>query len=350
MLGLSFFGDGEIEGMPTQVGVYAISLELSDGEMPAAHAEGLVLLTISATTGFSFTTVTLPSAQANSPYQTPFATNAPSTDTVTFQVLDTSLLPTDLAKKTLPPGLVLYSDGLIQGSARERELPVPGRSLDSLGGVATQAFSITVVNNYVPSSGCQSAPGGLRPCWAAHAGAGGDPAPAKQTPDAAWPRIEGDEHDTPHVSDWLDFGALRDGGAACSGRAGPGSIAPCGEAPTPIASKVPFQDITTQLGYQPLAAPTTDTMSDYTGGNGEDVRRGQLRSVQPGSVGHPSAGSDRFAPLSVRLQRHLLRRWGAEPPFSGQRLGQWHPDLRSLGELQPLRRSAAGRSARLQYE
>ncbi len=146
--------------MPTQVGVFAILVQVTDGETPPAGAEGLVLLTISATTGFSFQTVSLPSATMNAPYQTVFATNAASTDTVTFQVLDTSLLPTDLAKKTLPPGLALYSDGLIQGVPLEAgTFPFLVEASDGLGGVSTQAFSITVVNNYVPSSGCQSAPG-----------------------------------------------------------------------------------------------------------------------------------------------------------------------------------------------
>jgi uncharacterized protein (TIGR03382 family) len=161
-LGLNFFSDGEIDGIPTQVGVFAITVELTDGEMPAVTADGLVLLTISGTTGFSFLTVSLPSAEANGPYQTTLATNAPASDTVTFQVIDTSLLPTDVAKNTLPPGLALYSNGAIQGVPLEAgTFPFLVEAFDnSMGGVSTQAFSITVVNNYVPSSGCQSAPGG----------------------------------------------------------------------------------------------------------------------------------------------------------------------------------------------
>ncbi len=162
VLGLNFFNDGTIDGTPNQVGVFAITVELTDGEMPAASATGLVLLTISGTTGFSFLTVSLPTADANASYLTTLATNAPASDMVTFEVLNTSLLPTDLAKDTLPPGLVLYSDGSIQG------VPLEAGTFSFLveafdqtaGGVSTQALSITVTNSFVPSSGCQSAPGG----------------------------------------------------------------------------------------------------------------------------------------------------------------------------------------------
>ncbi|MGH9122648.1 MAG: hypothetical protein ACRDYC_12035, partial [Acidimicrobiales bacterium] len=44
----------------------------------------------------------------------------------------------------------------------------------------------------------------------------------------------------------------------------------CGVPPQPVVGSIPFSDITAQLGYQVLAAPTADTMSDYTGGNGEE--------------------------------------------------------------------------------
>ncbi len=160
-LGLSFFGDqGEIEGTPTQVGVYAISVQVIDSESPTATADGLVLLTISATTGFSFQTIGLPSATANALYHTNLVTNAPSTQGVTFQLLSTAQLATDSAKDTLPPGLVLYSDGLIQGVPLETgSFPFLVEAQDGLGGIATQSFSIDVASDYTPGSGCQSAPG-----------------------------------------------------------------------------------------------------------------------------------------------------------------------------------------------
>ncbi len=160
-LGLSFFGaQGEIEGTPTQVGVFAISVVVIDSETPTATADGLVLLTVSATTGFSFQTIELPSATTNALYHTNLVTNAPSTDVVTFQILNTAQLATDSAKNTLPPGLVLYSDGLIQGVPLETgSFPFLVEAQDGMGGIATQSFSIDVGSDYTPGSGCQSAPG-----------------------------------------------------------------------------------------------------------------------------------------------------------------------------------------------
>ncbi len=42
--------------------------------------------------------------------------------------------------------------------------------------------------------------------------------------------------------------------------------APCGAPPAAINGSIGFQDITTQLGYQTIAAPTLDSMSSYLGG------------------------------------------------------------------------------------
>jgi len=160
-VGLDFDPGGEIDGTPTQVGVFAIEVQLTDSESPAATANGLVLLTITATTGFSFQTIELPSATANSLYRSMLVTNALSTDTVTFYVVNTAQLPTLTSKSTLPPGLQLFSDGLFQGVPLEvGTFPFLVVAQDqTTGGLATQSFSITVNSDYTPSSGCQSAPG-----------------------------------------------------------------------------------------------------------------------------------------------------------------------------------------------
>ncbi len=47
-------------------------------------------------------------------------------------------------------------------------------------------------------------------------------------------------------------------------------VAPCGTPPQPIIGSIPFTDISTELGYQTIAKPTSDTLSDYIGGNGEE--------------------------------------------------------------------------------
>ncbi len=159
-IGLDFDTEGSIGGTPTQVGVFAIQVQLTDSESPAATANGLVILTVSTTTGFSFETIQLPDATANSLYRTTLVTNAPSTDTVSFYVVNTSEMPSQTAKNSLPPGLQLFSDGLFQGVPLEvGTFPFLVEAQDGLGGVTTQSFSITVKSDYTPSSGCQSAPG-----------------------------------------------------------------------------------------------------------------------------------------------------------------------------------------------
>jgi uncharacterized protein (TIGR03382 family) len=159
-LGLTFDSAGVLGGVPTQVGVFAISVEVTDSESPAATATGLVLLTVSATTTFQFLTVQLPPASANALYTTTLATNAASTDDVTFEVLNDAQKATTAAKNTLPAGLTLYSSGLIQGVPLESgTFPFLVEAQDGLGGVATQSFTILVLSDVAPSSGCQSAPG-----------------------------------------------------------------------------------------------------------------------------------------------------------------------------------------------
>src|SRR6202000_358520 len=49
---------------------------------------------------------------------------------------------------------------------------------------------------------------------------------------------------------------------------------PCGTPPQPVRGAIQFTDITQQVGYQQLAAPSTDIYSDFSGGqvngNGQD--------------------------------------------------------------------------------
>ena len=161
-IGLGFYpAQGEIEGVPTEVGVFALTVQVTDNEQPPATAQGLVLLTVSSTTSFSFETVTLPPATLNQFYSTTLQTNAPFNDTVSFQVLTTSQIPNDLAKETLPPGLTLYSNGQIQDVPLEAgNFSFLVSATDTQGGVAEQSFSITVTAPpVVKSSGCQSASG-----------------------------------------------------------------------------------------------------------------------------------------------------------------------------------------------
>jgi uncharacterized protein (TIGR03382 family) len=165
-IGLGFYsGQGQLEGVPTEVGVFALQVQVTDGETPIpATATGLVLLTVSATTSFSFETVLLPPATTNQYYSTTLQTNASALDVpnLVFQVIDTAQKPTDIAKETLPPGLTLYSNGNIQ------DVPLLAgnysflvEATDGQGGVAEQSFTIQVTNPKPASSGsgCQSAPG-----------------------------------------------------------------------------------------------------------------------------------------------------------------------------------------------
>ncbi len=167
-IGLTLFGkQGEIEGVPTEVGIFALNVQVTDNESPPAVAQGLVLLTVSSTISFSFQTVTLPAATVNEFYSTQLLTNAAPGDVVTFQVINNAQLPTDSAKESLPPGLPLYEvDGTIQGVPLEvGNFSFLVEATDTQGGVCEQSFSIQVLPAKAPaSSGCQSAPGA--PAWA----------------------------------------------------------------------------------------------------------------------------------------------------------------------------------------
>ena len=71
-------------------------------------------------------------------------------------------MATQVAKTTLPPGLALYSNGLIQGVPLETgSFPFLLEAQDQTsGGVAVQSFTIDVQTDAAPaSSGCQSGPG-----------------------------------------------------------------------------------------------------------------------------------------------------------------------------------------------
>jgi large repetitive protein len=164
-IGLGFYpGQGQIEGSPTQVGVFALQVQVTDGETPPATATGLVLLTVTSTTSFSFETVLLPPATVNQYYSTTLQTNAPTSEVpnLFFQVINSSEKATDTAKEALPPGLTLYSNGNIQ------DVPLLAgnysflvEATDGQGGVAIQSFSLQVTSAKATSSGggCQSAPG-----------------------------------------------------------------------------------------------------------------------------------------------------------------------------------------------
>jgi len=159
-IGLGFYPElGEIEGVPTVVGVFALTVEITDDESPPATAQGLVLLTVSSTTTFSFETEQLPPATLNELYSTTIETNAPANDMVACYVITQGQLAT-----TMPPGLTLSSTCKIQGTPLEAgsySFLVEGAAAQ--GGFAEQSFSIQVNGPTVvkPSAGgCQSAPGG----------------------------------------------------------------------------------------------------------------------------------------------------------------------------------------------
>ena len=252
-IGLDFDPGARSAAFPRRWECLALEVQLTDSESPAASANGLVLLTVSATTGFSFETIDLPAATANSLYRTTLVTNAPATDTVSFYVVNTAQLPSKRANSTLPPGVQLFSDGLFQGVPLEvGTFPFLVEALDNNGGVATQAFSITVNSDYTPSSGCQSAPG-------APAGAG------LLLLGLAWVRRR--RRTRPIGSARvLATGLVALGVLLAPAALGQVPQHPCGVPPAPITSAIGFQDITTQLGYQMIAAPTSDTMSAYIGG------------------------------------------------------------------------------------
>jgi uncharacterized protein (TIGR03382 family) len=159
-IGLGFYPQGEVQGVPTAVGVYVLTVQVTDAEQPPQTAQGLVLLTISATTNFSFETVTLPPAVLNQFYSTQLQTND-STDMPTFALIDTSQHVNDLATKCMPAGVTLYTNGSISGVPLESgTFSCLVEATDTQGGVAEQSFTMVVAPPPpAKSSGCQSAPG-----------------------------------------------------------------------------------------------------------------------------------------------------------------------------------------------
>jgi len=164
-LGLSFNpAQGRLEGVPSEVGVFALTVQVWDDEEPPAAAQGLALLTVSSTTSFSFETEQLPPATLNEFYSTTIETNAPANDSVTCQLFNPMQLATETVNESMPPGLLLYSNCEIQGTplvAGSYSFLVEGAAAQ--GGFGEQSFSIQVNGPTVvkPSAGgCQSAPGG----------------------------------------------------------------------------------------------------------------------------------------------------------------------------------------------
>ncbi len=157
-IGLGFYpAQGEIEGVPIQVGLFALTVQVTDSESPPASSQGLVLLRVSSTATFSFETVQLPPATLNESYSTTIETNAPANDTVVCQVIN----------RSISPGLTFDSNCQIQGTPLEAGIySFLVVAIDTQGGVAEQSFSIQVNDPVAPvkpsagGGGCQSAPGG----------------------------------------------------------------------------------------------------------------------------------------------------------------------------------------------
>lgn len=154
-IGLGFYpAQGELDGAPTAVGVFALTVEVTDDEQPPASAQGLVLLRVSSTTSFAFETVQLPPAKQNELYSTIIETNASADESVVCYV--------DI--QSMPPGLSLNPNCKIQGTPLEvGSYSFLVEAFDGQGGVADQSFSIQVDGPAAvkPSTGgCQSAPDG----------------------------------------------------------------------------------------------------------------------------------------------------------------------------------------------
>jgi hypothetical protein len=130
--GLTLSGDGILMGTPTGLGNFTISLQVADSFTPANQVNRNFTLAI--TKPLVITTLPLPNAIQNATYSQQFQSSG---GTAPFTWLVTS--------GTLPAGLVLTTDGLLQGKPTSIEAQnFTVTVTDSLGLTAASNFSITV--------------------------------------------------------------------------------------------------------------------------------------------------------------------------------------------------------------
>jgi hypothetical protein len=130
--GLTLSSDGILTGTPTGLGNFTISLQVADAFTPANQVNRN--FTLAVTRPLAITTLSLPNAIQNASYSQQFQ---PSGGTAPFTWLVTS--------GTLPAGLVLTTDGLLQGKPTSVDTEkITVTVTDSLGLTAASNFSLTV--------------------------------------------------------------------------------------------------------------------------------------------------------------------------------------------------------------
>lgn len=184
-----------LRGMPTQAGLYALTLYVQDRD--GASDTTTLTLNISYDLALAITTTVLPDAFVNQPYTVRLSHNAGSGVTVDFaeacvqQVESTSkgyvykCVPVDPLQK-LPGGLLLGNDGTISGAPTApvgQEAVEPGvepppvihsflvKATDSSGRIDVRSLSIKIRTPPVEKTGCSGT--GLGPAALALLGLAG---------------------------------------------------------------------------------------------------------------------------------------------------------------------------------
>ncbi len=229
-----------LSGVPTQAGIFPVVVNLADNFGHSASRQ--YILTV-AESPIPVPKQSLPAAIVGDSYA------------AQLQASSISTLSWRLFSGQLPPGLSLAPTGAISGTVPSDTVagayPFSAAVSDSNGAESVVPLEIRVQTAAATSSGCATGTGPM--------GAG------LLLLAVAWlsrrrRRLQGS--------------VLAAVGVALL--AAPAAFAqvpakPCGTPPAPTHGTLPFQDISTALGYQPLAAPTIaggDTYSSYIGGTG----------------------------------------------------------------------------------
>jgi hypothetical protein len=157
--GLTLDLGGKLSGVPSEAGNYTVTFQVIDSNVPPEVATGIVTLTVSPANGLRFLNSELPEATLREPYRLPLQTSATDPKSVAYLLVDSNGDNSPAARASLPPGITLSTDGLLEGRPTAAgSFVFLVQAIDGQNRVATQALQISVVAA-TASGGCSSLPG-----------------------------------------------------------------------------------------------------------------------------------------------------------------------------------------------
>ncbi len=163
--GLSLDPSGNLSGLATVTGAFALTVQVTDSSTPAVTGSDTVLLNVLPGTALSILNPTVPDATVGKPYIDTLDTNATNAN-VTFEVVDGLGNDSDAARQSLPPGLVLDPSGVLEGTPAASATGTSSTTYnflvkadDGTGRLAVVAIALTVEPAPASGGGCASGGG-----------------------------------------------------------------------------------------------------------------------------------------------------------------------------------------------